>query len=171
MLVNEYSDFSVATPGCVPGSPIYRAQFKLDSDVTDLFPYINAVGEDTIYYDKPLNIQFTLDGIRCAIYPDEVTAVPFGDREQAREFIARLIDFLNDIHGRKDSIEPDHNKFNPVPVLDIFKLLPGTNCKECGFPTCMAFATALSGGDSFLDKCPQLNNPADENTARLISML
>ena len=28
--------------------------------------------------------------------------------------------------------------------LDIYKLLPKTNCKECGFPTCLAFAMKLA---------------------------
>lgn len=38
--------------------------------------------------------------------------------------------------------------------LQIFKLLPGTNCKECGFPTCLAFAMKLAAGQIALDKCP-----------------
>ncbi len=28
--------------------------------------------------------------------------------------------------------------------LEIYKLLPKTNCKECGFPTCLAFAMKLA---------------------------
>ena len=43
--------------------------------------------------------------------------------------------------------------------LQIFKLLPGgkkekeANCKQCGFPTCMAFAMKLAKGDTSIDKC------------------
>ncbi|HOU35915.1 MAG TPA: acetyl-CoA decarbonylase/synthase complex subunit gamma [Candidatus Omnitrophota bacterium] len=38
--------------------------------------------------------------------------------------------------------------------LDIYKLLPKTNCKECGFPTCLAFAMQLAKKAVSIDKCP-----------------
>ncbi len=38
--------------------------------------------------------------------------------------------------------------------LHIYKLLPKTNCKECGFPTCLAFAMQLANKQVALDKCP-----------------
>ncbi len=44
--------------------------------------------------------------------------------------------------------------------LQIFKLLAKTNCKECGFPTCMAFAMQLAAGKAELDKCPYVSDEA-----------
>jgi acetyl-CoA decarbonylase/synthase complex subunit gamma len=41
--------------------------------------------------------------------------------------------------------------------LDIFKLTPKTNCKECGIPTCMAFSMKVAQGAIALDKCPYLS--------------
>jgi acetyl-CoA decarbonylase/synthase complex subunit gamma len=38
--------------------------------------------------------------------------------------------------------------------LDIYKLLPKTNCRECGFPTCLAFAMQLAKKAVGIDKCP-----------------
>ncbi|MCL5986106.1 MAG: acetyl-CoA decarbonylase/synthase complex subunit gamma [Actinobacteria bacterium] len=38
--------------------------------------------------------------------------------------------------------------------LEIFKKLPKTNCKDCGFPTCLAFAMKLAAGEISLDACP-----------------
>ena len=46
--------------------------------------------------------------------------------------------------------------------LAIFKLLPKTNCKECGVPTCMAFAMALASGKATLDQCPYISDEAKE---------
>ncbi|MDO8535531.1 MAG: acetyl-CoA decarbonylase/synthase complex subunit gamma [Candidatus Omnitrophota bacterium] len=40
--------------------------------------------------------------------------------------------------------------------LDIYKLLPKTNCKDCGFATCLAFAMALAQKKVPLDKCPHV---------------
>lgn len=47
--------------------------------------------------------------------------------------------------------------------LQIFKLLPKTNCKECDFPTCMAFAMQLAAGKAELDKCPYVSDEARES--------
>ncbi|HHX87502.1 MAG TPA: acetyl-CoA decarbonylase/synthase complex subunit gamma [Firmicutes bacterium] len=44
--------------------------------------------------------------------------------------------------------------------LEIFKHLPKTNCKECGLPTCLAFAMALAGGKASLDTCPHVTEEA-----------
>ena len=44
--------------------------------------------------------------------------------------------------------------------LDIFKLTPKTNCKECGNPTCMAFAMKVAQGSTSLDKCPHMSADA-----------
>jgi acetyl-CoA decarbonylase/synthase complex subunit gamma len=44
--------------------------------------------------------------------------------------------------------------------LDIFKLTPKTNCKECGIPTCMAFAMKVAQGGVTLDKCPHMSADA-----------
>lgn len=38
--------------------------------------------------------------------------------------------------------------------LDIYKLLPKTNCKQCGFPTCLAFAMQLAKKAVSIEKCP-----------------
>ncbi len=49
--------------------------------------------------------------------------------------------------------------------LEIFKQLPKTNCKECGYPTCLAFAMALANGKASLDACPDVTEEAKEALA------
>ncbi|MBK5245068.1 MAG: acetyl-CoA decarbonylase/synthase complex subunit gamma [Eubacteriaceae bacterium] len=49
-----------------------------------------------------------------------------------------------------------------VKGLDIFKLTPKTNCKECGFPTCMAFSMKAATGAVAIDKCPYISDEAKE---------
>ena len=44
--------------------------------------------------------------------------------------------------------------------LEIYKQLPKTNCKECGFPTCLAFAMQLAAKKVGLDKCPHVTAEA-----------
>ena len=49
--------------------------------------------------------------------------------------------------------------------IQIFKLLPQTNCKECGCATCLAFAMNLAAGKAELDQCPYVSDEAREKLA------
>lgn len=49
--------------------------------------------------------------------------------------------------------------------IQIFKLLPKTNCKECGVPTCLAFAMNLASGKAELDSCPYVSDEARDQLA------
>ncbi len=49
--------------------------------------------------------------------------------------------------------------------IQIFKLLPKTNCGECGVPTCLAFAMNLAAGKAELDQCPYISDEAREKLA------
>jgi len=44
--------------------------------------------------------------------------------------------------------------------VQIFKLLPKTNCKKCGFPTCLAFAMKLAQGGADISACPDVSEEA-----------
>lgn len=46
--------------------------------------------------------------------------------------------------------------------IQIFKLLPKTNCGECGVPTCLAFAMNLAAGKAELEKCPYVSEESKE---------
>jgi acetyl-CoA decarbonylase/synthase complex subunit gamma len=57
----------------------------------------------------------------------------------------------------------------PVAGSEIVKLLPGKRpCKDCGFPTCFAFAMKLASGGTTVDKCPYLS---EEVKAKLTDLL
>jgi len=49
--------------------------------------------------------------------------------------------------------------------IQIFKLLPKTNCGECGVPTCLAFAMNLASSKAELDSCPYVSDEAREQLA------
>ena len=48
--------------------------------------------------------------------------------------------------------------------LDIFKLTPMKNCKDCGFPTCLAFSMKVAAGGIEIEKCPHMS---EENLTKL----
>ncbi|HHV19569.1 MAG TPA: acetyl-CoA decarbonylase/synthase complex subunit gamma [Thermoanaerobacterales bacterium] len=49
--------------------------------------------------------------------------------------------------------------------MQIYKLLPRKNCKECGFPTCLAFAMKLAQGGTEAEKCPYMSDEAKAQLA------
>jgi DNA-binding CsgD family transcriptional regulator/ArsR family metal-binding transcriptional regulator len=147
------------------GSKICSASFKLDQDVRPLFPYINAALDEAVYYEKPEHVRFLFDGYRCFLYPNVTVAHFFESKMAAKDFISGFIDFLNDIYNQKENITPNYDQIKHVPVIDILKVLPKTNCRECGYSTCMAFAAALMKGKVAADKCPSLASPISESAA------
>lgn len=54
----------------------------------------------------------------------------------------------------------------PLSGIEIYKLLPQTNCKDCGFPTCLAFSMKLAAKQVELSACPHVS---DESKAKLAS--
>ncbi len=51
--------------------------------------------------------------------------------------------------------------------IQIYKLLPKTNCKDCGYPTCLAFAMKLAAKQEELTACPHVNEEAKAELAEL----
>jgi len=55
--------------------------------------------------------------------------------------------------------------FMALTGLEIFKLLPKTNCKKCGMPTCLAFAMQLAQKRAKLEDCPDVSEEAKQKLA------
>jgi hypothetical protein len=56
----------------------------------------------------------------------------------------------------------------PVSAIELYKATPKTNCKECGFPTCLAFATRVIVEKKPLASCPYLSEEIREELGRRI---
>jgi len=55
-------------------------------------------------------------------------------------------------------------------TIDAFKLLPKVNCKECGFPTCMAFAMCVNKKQRKLSDCTRLGGIVIPKEGKIIKM-
>ncbi|WP_225369899.1 (Fe-S)-binding protein [Methanobrevibacter arboriphilus] len=51
-----------------------------------------------------------------------------------------------------------------VTAMDVYKLLPQTNCEDCGEASCMAFATKLSEKEADLTLCTELSDKKFKKT-------
>ena len=50
-------------------------------------------------------------------------------------------------------------------AIEFFKLLPKTNCKDCGQPTCLAFAMQLANQKAKIEDCPHVHQDAKDALA------
>jgi len=82
------------------------------------------------------------------------------DAEEGMALLQALVDAINETwEHRSELVAMTARKHAPRP-LDIWTLLPQTNCKKCGEATCMAFACNLLLQERELDECTPLH--ADE---------
>lgn len=58
-----------------------------------------------------------------------------------------------------------------LKALDIFKLTPKKNCKDCGFPTCMAFCMKVASGAADVSKCPHMSDESLEKLSQATAPL
>jgi ArsR family metal-binding transcriptional regulator len=71
-----------------------------------------------------------------------------------------LVKLVNRTWERRDEITPDYEaRQRPTPMA-VYQLLPQTNCKGCGEPTCFSFALKLAGSQKKITDCPLLTEPA-----------
>ncbi len=159
---NRFYGFSLRSSSVKMGECCWFAHFKVDGDFSPLFPFIQSTANEVTHYESPEYIQFKLDDVSCALYPpDIVVSRLFYGREQALEFARKLIDYLNELESRKSYIKPVFKKLNRLHVPELLHFLPLTNCGECGFRTCMAFAGAISRRKASLMMCTHFPEPVD----------
>lgn len=161
MFIDGYSDFSFTQ---TRDETHFYARVILDTDVMLLFPYINKVVNGAKYFCTPGldRVELIVDRIPCILYPTYFTANGFFDRSHALRFADNFIKFLNNLFENRDSITPDYRPYKAISVLEIYKLLPQSNCGDCGYRTCLAFAGAMRRRETNPDFCKGFASPVME---------
>ena len=90
------------------------------------------------------------------LHPHEIAIRGARDQEEAHALLEWIKGQINEIYGRREQITPRYSSQAGLKVMEILKLLPMTNCKACGYATCMAYAAALREGEIPLNGCPPL---------------
>lgn len=64
---------------------------------------------------------------------------------------------INDIWENRDEIKPCESVPEKPRIIEVLKLLPQTNCRESGQPTCMVFSTLVVQGIKDSNDCLQID--------------
>jgi ArsR family metal-binding transcriptional regulator len=157
---------------CIADLEKIRTIAQLSDDIREALPYLNATLKGTIYNHAAGILTFKKDGAMITLYPKTVTLAKVDDEHRAKRMMEWLKALINETFENRRNIQPNYERGTTLRALDIFKLLPGTNCKGCGEPSCLAFAVKLAGREIEIVKCaPLFSGEYEEKQKVLIELL
>ncbi len=155
MLLDNY-DVEIFTPPCDPGTERYAARAHLTTDISEVLPYLNATLRGAIYYPGARALTWKAAGHSLAFHAYEVAVSNLEDRGSAEAELKKAVDLVNVTWERRAEITPNISTRQRPTAMAVFKLLPRTNCKQCGELTCFIFAGKLVVSHKKLADCPPL---------------
>ncbi len=168
MLLESYT-LEIFNPECRPGAMTVHCFAHLDQDVSNALPYVNAVLGGNTYSKDPPSVGFKIHGKLITIHSRKIAVNALKDEEEATKIIEWLKREINTAWEDRDNIEPLYEAAPQPQVFEILKLLPKTNCKECGQPTCMVFASQVAEGGKGPEDCPPLDDGCRDNLLEYLS--
>ncbi len=142
---------------------------KLD----EVLPYLATLPNVISYNPDTCTLTLRRQPGFISLYSEKAYITKVRDAEEGLELFKALVAAINATWDhREELVAMTARKHAPRP-LDIWTLLPQTNCKQCGEATCMAFACNLLLQERELEDCtPMLVDPAfAERRATLTAML
>jgi ArsR family metal-binding transcriptional regulator len=134
----------------------YEAVAHLAVDISAVLPYLNAILPRGIYVPERPSLAWRHDGHNIGFWPQRIAADDLESRDEAEQVIKDLVGLVNRTWERRDELEPDHTTHKRLQPLELFRLLPRTNCRVCGEDTCFNFALKLVAAQKKLELCTPL---------------
>jgi len=157
-LITDYK-FELIEDHHHPGSGRYAVRITSSDDISVSFPYLNTVLDDTLF-DRDSNILIGVhDHRRYAFRPHEIQGGMVTEPSEASTIADEVVELVNRVWREHERITPSFKERKLPTVYDIYKLLPGTNCRNCGYSTCLACAADIRNGVIPLERCPLLSKP------------
>jgi len=170
MLLNDYRITRVGRSFCNPEWIAVKAE--LSDDISEVLPYLNAVVKNAVYTPEAHHLNFRMDAGAISLMPREINVGQVTCEEDGIKVLDYVKKLINDTWEKRASITPVYQRKEEVKAKDILDYLPKTNCRDCGLPTCFAFAVALLKGQKHLQDCSALSKVEfaqdKESLARLL---
>ncbi|MDR3567288.1 MAG: (Fe-S)-binding protein [Syntrophobacteraceae bacterium] len=155
MLLESYRK-EIIRPECRPEAQSVQCIAHLDQDISEVIPYLNSVFGGFQYIKDPPCVTFRVHGKLIAVHSKKICVNALKDESEGEKIIEWLKREVNETWERRGEIVPSFEGAPKPKVMEILKLLPRTNCRECGRPTCMVFAVQVAEGGKGADDCPPL---------------
>lgn len=167
MLLESYKK-NIFRPECNPSFVSVHCIARLDQDISAALPYLNAELGGSQYFRNPPVVMLHAYGKIIKVGAIEIAINALKDEVEAEKIMQWLKNEINRVWAEKDSITPSEESQKKPQVFEILKLLPKTNCRKCGLPTCMVFAAQAADGGRGAGNCPDIN---PENKEKLETYL
>ena len=155
MLLKNYN-LEIFNSECNPGAMTVQCFAHLDQDVGKAIPYLNANLGGFSFVKDPPSVTFRSQGKLITVHARKIAVNALKSEEEARKIIEWLKHEINEAWEKRDRIQPSYENAPTPKIIEILKLLPKNNCRECGEPTCMVFATHVAEGAKGVEDCPPL---------------
>lgn len=147
---------------CMADDTKLRFIAQFDRDISEVFPYLNGCIKGAIYNPAVPTLGFPLGPRMVTLYGTRLAVGKTDEIFDTWRSMAWVKDLVNETWQNRASIQPCTEQRERPQPLEIFKRLPRTNCKDCGDPSCLAFAARLARGEADLRNCPHLYTPGFE---------
>jgi ArsR family metal-binding transcriptional regulator len=154
---------------CNPQFESLHCIASLDQDVSDALPYLNAVLGGFEYLKNPPAVVFRSRGRLITVHGRQIAINALNDEAEADKILEWLKREINQAWEQRADITPSTEGAPKPLVIEILKLLPRTNCRECGEPTCMVFAARAAEGVKGAADCPPLTGTAKQRLEEYLS--
>jgi len=150
----------LAEPGkiIVVGKPAQTLQ--------EVIPLLATLPGVIAYNPEMLALTFRRQPGFLTLYPNKVYITQVKDYQEGLMLLEALVEAINTTWAHRAELTPVSTPRRLPRWLDIWELLPRTNCKRCNEATCMAFAAALLQGKRELLECKTLFTDEEFNERR-----
>ena len=139
----------------------------------EVLPFLATLPGIIAWNPEALALTFRRPHGFMTLYNDKVYITQVVDTAEGLELFAALKDAINTVWEKRAELTAVTTKKLAPRHLDIWELLPRTNCKECGEASCLAFAVAVLQHNRLLSECAplQFDSSFAERKATLEAML
>jgi ArsR family metal-binding transcriptional regulator len=158
MLLKGYRK-EIFRPDCNPNFQSVHCIAHLESDISEVLPYLNTALGGSTYTENPPSVTFKAHGKLITVHSQKIAINALKDEEEADKILRWLMQEINDTWEKREQIKPSFEGISKPQVLEILKLLPRNNCRQCGQTTCMVFSLLVADGVKEAKDCPGLSDP------------
>lgn len=146
---------------------------KPNRSLDEVIPYLATLPGVIAYNPDMHTLTFRRPRGFMTLYVDKVYITQVTDAQEGLELFEALKDAVNQVWEKREELVAVMTPKSAPRHLDVWSLLPQTNCKECGESTCLAFAVLLIQHKHSLVECIPLENDSSfaDRRATLEAML
>lgn len=157
MLLESYQK-EIFRPQCNPGFQSLHCIAHLDQDISRVLPYLNSSLGGFGYVKDPPALTLRFHGKLISLHPRKIAVNALKDDIEADKILEWLKREINEAWEARADITPSYEGAKKPKLLEILKILPKSNCQECGQPTCMVFSALAAEGVKGAEDCPSLDS-------------